>query len=400
MQHYSLKKQRSNFVLTLRNDAVLNAYPKGQNILFDQVAAGKKAFKKLWENPVFRFLFSIILPFVILFADLLLTFKYIFKFLIHKKKVLKTKRFFIGHDRRLYTLSEKFGLQKKGDVWIAFLNEPFSISDDKETAVIWDFVTLDEILKSYIQSIIIHVITPYSLGYKYLFLSYKSYEWFLLDFALRHIPTDSELVYSYICDRNAILIDNLPHPNKVLIQHGTMHFGNKTHEIPYLEWHPEKGFYIWNSLYQSSPSKVYCFTETDKWALSNSVIHNKPEYICTGYGFKPAFKPKKKSILIVANYYIFSKVEECLLKQLQDLDIEVYLKNHPSHSDSLYDEMKSKYRFNYIKGLDTSLPNVDLLISYDSTLAYEYASIGTKVLYYGHFEISDIKNIVKNYLGY
>lgn len=395
---YSLQQQRSNFILTLRNDAVLNTCPKNQKVIFDQVAAGKKAFKNLWANSVFRLFFNIILPFVIVLADIILTLKYLYTFLSHRKKKLSSKRFFVGHDRRLYTLSEKFGLQKNGDVWIAFLHEPFSIGDDKETAEIWDLITLDEIFKSYIQSIIIHVKTPFSLGYKFLFLSYKSYEWFLLDFALRHIPTDSELVYSYICDRNAILIDKLPHPKKVLIQHGTMHFGNKAFEIPYLEWHPEKGFYIWNSLYQSSPSKVYCFTETDKWALSNSVIHNEPEYICTGYGFKPAFKPKKKSILIVANYYIFSEVEECLLKQLQDLDIEVYLKNHPSHSDSLYDEMKSKYRFNYIKGLDTNLPNVDLLISYDSTLAYEYASIGTKVLYYGHFEKTDIKNIVKKYL--
>lgn len=399
MQLYSLQQQRSNFILTLRNDAVLNTCPKDQKVIFDQVAAGKKAFKNLWANTVFRLFFNIILPFVIVLADIILTLKYLYTFLSHRKKKITSKRFFVGHDRRLYTLSEKFGLQKNGDVWIAFLNEPFSISYDKETAVIWDFITIDEILKSYIQSIIIHIITPFSLGYKYLFLSYKSYEWFLLDFALRHIPTDSELVYSYICDRYAILIDNLPHPNKVLIQHGTMHFGNKTREIPYLEWHPEKGFYIWNSLYKSSPSKVYCFTETDKWALSNSVILNEPEYICTGYGFKPAFKPKKKSVLIVSNYYIFAEKEEYLLKHLQDLDISIYLKNHPSHSNALYDEMRYKYRFNFIEGLDTNLPAVDLLISYDSTLAYEYASIGTEVLYYGHFDMAEIKNIVKNYLG-
>lgn len=399
MQHYSLKQQRSNFILTLRNDAVLNASPKDRYIHFDQVAAGKKAFKKIWGSPIFRLFFNIILPFSILFIDFILTFKYIYTFLIHEKKTINSKRFFIGHDRRLFTLSEKFGLQQTGDVWIAFLNEPFSISNENQTAEIWDFVTLDEILKSYIQSIIIHGLTPFTLGYKYLFLSYKSYEWFLLDFALRHIPTDTELVYSYICDRNAILIDKLPHTNKVLIQHGTMHFGNKTREIPYLEWHPEKGFYIWNSLYKSSPSKVYCFTEIDKWALSNSVILNEPIYICTGYGFNPAFKPSKKAVLIVSNYYKFADREEFLLQQLQGLDIEIFLKNHPSHSNSLYDEMRSKYRFTFIEGMDTNLPDVDILISYDSTLAYEYASIGTKVLYYGHFDIDNVREILANELN-
>lgn len=61
--------------------------------------------------------------------------------------------------------------------------------------------------------------------------------------------------------------------------------------------------------------------------------------------------------------------------------------------------MKSKYRFNFISGLDTSLPAVDMLISYDSTLAYEYASIGIKVLYYGHFDLDNIKNIVSEKLS-
>lgn len=40
-----------------------------------------------------------------------------------------------------------------------------------------------------------------------------------------------------------------------------------------------------------------------------------------------------------------------------------------------------------------------MLISYDSTLAYEYASIGIKVLYYGHFDLDNIKNIVSEKLS-
>lgn len=113
----------------------------------------------------------------------------------------------------------------------------------------------------------------------------------------------------------------------------------------------------------------------------------------------PCLKSEKKSVLIVSNYYIFARREEYIIKQLQDLDIEIYLKNHPSHSNSLYNDMKSKYRFNFISGLDTSLPAVDMLISYDSTLAYEYASIGIKVLYYGHFDLDNIKNIVSEKLS-
>jgi hypothetical protein len=261
-----------------------------------------------------------------------------------------------------------------------------------------DFVSPVDVIKSFFQAWLIHIRTIITVGYNMYFLSYKAFEWSLTDYALRNIPNDVELFHSYICDRNAILIDKLPHQKKTLIQHGTMHFGNKTVDIPYYKFMEEEGFYIWTGLYKSSPTTVYCFTKTDEWALTNSVIANKPSFIYMGYGFKPSYKPTKKSILIVSNYYIFAEREEQILSRLQDLDITLYIKNHPSHSDDLYDEMQSKYRFNFIKGLETKLPEVDMLISYDSTLAYEYASIGTKVLYYGHFEINEIREIVSKYL--
>lgn len=393
-----MKMQRESFMETLRNDRVLNAYPKGVKVSWDQIAAGKKAFKKNWEKLAVRVVVNLILPFIMLLMDIYMPIKFLWQHFTTKKQHIPSKRMFVGHDRRLYTISDKNKLIKKDDIWLRLLCDTYSIPDDKIVVNIIDYVTPLEIIKSGIQAFIIHIQTIQCLGYNMYFLSYKAFEWCITDYALRHVPENVELMYSYICDRFAIMIDKLPHREKTLIQHGTMHFGNNTLEIPYLEWHPEKGFYIWNSLYKSSPSKVYCFTETDKWALANSVIQNEPEYICTGYGFKPAFKPKKKSILIVGNYYIFAKKEEYLLKQLQDLDIEIYLKNHPSHANSLYDEMRHKYRFNFIGGLDTNLPAVDLLISYDSTLAYEYASIGTRVLYYGHFDIDNVHESLANEL--
>ena len=67
--------------------------------------------------------------------------------------------------------------------------------------------------------------------------------------------------------------------------------------------------------------------------------------------------------------------------------------------NSKYDSLRSEYKFTFIEGLDTRLPAVELLVSYDSTLAYEYASVGAKVLYYGHFEIENIRNIVIKELG-
>lgn len=394
-----MKMQRESFKETLLNDRILNAYPDGIVLPCDQVAAGKKAFKKNWDLLFVRAAFNIALPFIMLVTDFYLPIKYILLSLFRNKKRVLAKRVFVGHDRRLYTISEKKGLIKSDDVWIRFLSDTYVLPQNVRKVGILDFVNTGEILKSAIQSFLIHLQTVATIGYSYYFLSYKAFEWCLTDYALRHIPDDVELIYSYICDRFAIMIDKLPHRHKTLIQHGTMHFGNKTIDIPYYEFHPERGFYIWKGLYKSSPSTVYCYTETDEWALSNSVIANKPHFVIMGYGFKPAFKPTKKSVLIVSNFYIFAEREEKIIRLLQDLDIEIYLKNHPSHADSLYDEMKSKYRFSLIGGLETKLPAVDILISYDSTLAYEYASIGTKVLYYGHFDVDNIATVVTEQLG-
>ena len=91
---------------------------------------------------------------------------------------------------------------------------------------------------------------------------------------------------------------------------------------------------------------------------------------------------------------MFIKYEGQIIKELQGLDIELYLKNHPAEVNSKYDSLRNQFNFNFIEGKDTRFPDVDLLISYDSTLAYEYASVGAKVLYYGHFDINNIRNIV------
>lgn len=395
---YTFKMQRNAFLTTLQNDIVLKASDERKQY-FEQIGAGRKAFKSWWNKLWFRATFGILLPFIMLTMDFYLPISNGVKLLLHKKKILFTKRLFIGLDQRLFAISKRANIQKEGDVWLRFMYDKYILPEPKSTISVYDLVTFGEIFISSFQAFLIHMETICCFGYDKYFLSYKAYEWCLTDFALRHVPEDVELLHSYICDRNAILIDKLPHNNKSLIQHGTMHFGNLNTNNPYKEFCKDRGFYIWNSLYKSSPLTVYCYTADDEWALSNSVIANHPTFVHIGYGFKPTFKPNKKSILIVANYYLFAKQEDFILSQLQNLDIIVFLKNHPTIDNSLYDEMRKKYHFRFIEGTNTELPNVELLISYDSTLAYEYASIGTKVLYYGRFEIDNIKAIVKSSLN-
>lgn len=377
---------------------VLKAQDEHVNCL-EQIGAGRKAFGHLWNNIMVRGLFNLLLPFIMLLSDFYLPIKDIVNLLFHKKKYLFTNRLFVGHNRQLYHISKRACLQDTNDAWLKLPTDTYKLPENKNSYTIFDFITYGEIFKSAYQSFVIHCMTILKMGYDKYFLSYNGYSWCITDFALRHISVDVELVYSYICDRHAILIDRLNNIKKSMVQHGTMHFGTISNSNPYMEYYKSRGFYIWKSLYKSSPTIVYCYTDDDVWALSNSVIANNPKYVLIGYGFKPSFKPEKKSLLIIANYYFYSKQEEEIIKRLQDLDITIYLKNHPAISNNLYANMRKLYSFSFINGVDTNLPDVDIVVSYDSTLAKEYASIGTKVLYYGQFDLTSIKDIVTMELG-
>ena len=390
MFKYTLIEQRNTFYESLRCDGVLK-YQFHHFDYFDQLGAiGKIPF---WDNIAIRFLFNVFLLFGLILGDLCLLLMFIVKVSVSRKKIT-FERIFVCKEERLFSIANRIGLLLKEDVWFSSPFDSYSLQNDAKQVTTFDCTTIMDVLRCFIQSIIIHFSTVYHLGYNYLFLSFNAYNWCMMDMALRHIPENVDLYYSNICDRVAIMIDKLPHRNKNMIQHGTMHFFNNTNSNPYMTWQEDKGFWIWNSLYKSSPSKVYCFTKDDEIALRRSVISNNPEFIYIGYDFHPAFKSNSFSLLIIGMYTLLKDYEEEVIKQLQGLDIDIYLKNHPSITDDNYDELRKKYNFIFLEGRISELPAVDLVISYDSTLALEYASIGTKVLYYGHFDINDIRSVV------
>ena len=72
-----MKMQRESFIETLSNDMILNAYPNGKIVKWDQIAAGKKAFKKYWNYLIVRIGFNLLLPLIMLCFDIILPIKYL-----------------------------------------------------------------------------------------------------------------------------------------------------------------------------------------------------------------------------------------------------------------------------------------------------------------------------------
>lgn len=392
MSKYSFNEQRATFYESLRCDGIIKIQFQHYN-WFDQLGVVGKISISIWDNIAVRFLFCVGLPFLILLSDFYFLFKYIVQILSPKTKITYN-RLFVCKDRHLYLISNRIGLLSNEDVWFKSPFDTFEIPYDAKQVKTSDYATIKDVLRSFVQAIIIHISTICYFGYNYYLLSLKAFDWCMMDLALRHIPESVDLYYCNICDRVAIMIDKLPNKGKIMVQHGTMHFFNNLNSNPNMTWQEDKRFWIWNSLYKNSPSKVYCFTKDDEIALKRSVIANDPEFIHIGYDFRPAFKPNKFSVLIIGMYTLFADKEKEIIKDLQGLDIDVYLKNHPSIDNGKYDVFRKEYNFIFLEGVGAKLPDVNLVISYDSTLALEYASIGTKVLYYGHFEIDDIKRIV------
>jgi hypothetical protein len=88
----------------------------------------------------------------------------------------------------------------------------------------------------------------------------------------------------------------------------------------------------------------------------------------------------KKKVLIVSCITFYDREVE-ILKDLKGLDVEVYLKAHPGlTNDACYRKIQKEYGFNYIT--ENIFPKVDFVISYDSTLAYEYMAWNIPVYMY------------------
>ena len=79
-----------------------------------------------------------------------------------------------------------------------------------------------------------------------------------------------------------------------------------------------------------------------------------------------------KNVLLIGCVIHFKEIEAEIIKKYSiDKKYKLYVKPHPCFSMAFYEELIKKYNFTIIKDRNY-FPDVDCVISYDSTLAYEY----------------------------
>lgn len=268
---------------------------------------------------------------------------------------------------------------RKPITWIVGPNVKDKIALPKDANVIrWEnYQQKKDLWGAFVDVIKICCVYPFST--KMIFPVYRYWDFCLVARSLERITPDNDLFFSNQSDRWALLFDRLPAKSKTLLQHGIdLDYGGKLVKLRNI---------------------------THFYAISKGTWQNTYKYLLDCEPELHIMKPSielsevdtdKVSVLIIS-HIIYFETEKRIIEALKGLSIQVYVKKHPTViDDTVYRDLQEKYGFIYIT--DSSFPKVDYVISYESTLAYEYMTFDVPVYIYptnNDVSISEIKKSVK-----
>ena len=204
------------------------------------------------------------------------------------------------------------------------------------------------------------------------------YQYHFCQICMVDIVKNNNIYFSNQSDRWALMFDTIPSRKKVLLQHG---IDSDQYEIPHKLKHIDIFYAISKSSWQNSYySNLDC--KPDLRFMNSTIQLEKME---TSHFL----------ILIISNLAEIKNEERALqyIKGLKNVDI--YLKKHPTESIECYKPYQMKYGFNFVQ--DNCFPKVDFVISYFSTLAYEYSAHDIPVYMYTNVvDLEILKKLLKN----
>lgn len=207
-------------------------------------------------------------------------------------------------------------------------------------------------------------------------LIHKIWDFYEVKYSLKRIGKNSTLYFANQSDKYALLFDKLDSKSKVLFQHGIVANWGK---LPYRLNNVDKFYAMSKGTWQDAYSNLFA---------------NSPSLLIMEPTIKLQEIPTDEfSVLIVAEIS-YIDIEKIILNELsKDNSIKLYLKKHPALvNDGSYRQLEKQYGFQYIK--DKKFPKVDFVISYYSTLAYEYLAYDIPVYMYMTKEEFDAKEMM------
>lgn len=315
----------------------------------------------------------------------------------------KGERIFLLASSALPRVVNNAGIKEgEDDKWLEVPWLSYVESKGKNIITVFHLVTFKDIWSSYVDSVIVVFYSLFRKGYRYVLPMLISFRWLLYKKAICRIPNNVELVFANQIDSFATLFGRLPHYNKTLVQHGSeivlenpLNIGTDLYQ-----YHKQYGFWSYKlPVRYKDVTRVYCFTEKERIAMSSDVLNCDPEVYYVGYSLKQFNEnlAGDKAILIVGYYSLFNKKEEELITFFQGSGIKIYLKNHPVFPSSVYNQMRDKLVFELLDG--PRFPKVDYVFSYGSTLALEYENLGARVILYNYMDENKLRSTLEEVIN-
>ena len=238
-------------------------------------------------------------------------------------------------------------------MWIIGPNVSHKVCAPKNVKLLkWeDYVCKKDVVKTL--GYLIQICFSYLKLAQIAFPIYRYWDFCLVALSLERISPNTNLYFSNQMDRWALLFDRLPSKSKTLLQHGIdLDYEGKLVRLNNIDHFYAISKGSWQNSYK------YLLDCQPKLHLLKSTIELSE------------VESDRVTVLIIS-HIIYIEIETKILETLCDLPIKIYLKKHPTViKDVPYKEMQEKYGFTYIT--DSTFPKVDYVISYESTLAYEY----------------------------
>lgn len=374
------------FINSLKNeiygDTLVNHDIRSEEILGFNIIRPDLFYNKIQKYPqcykwVFKILFSTWWLLGLMYTFWLFI-KTVFKVSLVKRKEVPKKAMLLFSERLIdmaLNISEHNLLPKD---WITPVNykksKEFTDRYGKNVTSIYELCFFRTCFKSLIYAIKAprHVKKIQTESYHGIF-SYAAFDWYLTYFTL--IENEfTEVCFSNHYDRWAVLFDNLSCSSIVILQHGILNDR------------------ICPPIKLKNITLVYCYNAVQSVFFKERIIDS---YKCSYRFFEsyiklvPLQNTEKLTLLLISCMSITFDYEMELFKALKNSKLDIYLKTHPTIPFKPYIKPASDYNIKLItdKGI---FPKVDLVISYQSTLAFEYELLGVQVLYYEQDSVKDL----------
>lgn len=354
---------------------VIVRYLKVRNLIKDikKVRHVVKLTIKLWW----------IVHFILTYINFLKT---IMKCLLNKGKMIaKGEEILILSNNRVYSIFKRFKSNYSGlGLIVPWGKKEFGNSKIKSISssdileysdIFWALKKSMEIRKS-------HKKRFKGFNQSIILQTYDSFNWFLMYRVLQKIePSCVWFVNHY--DRWAILFDRIPiKSKKKQIQHGIV---DKEIIVPNKLVNIEE-FYC----FDENSKKIFKenYHENIKLVINYKIINNYINFMDTGFA---------NTIIFIGSPYDSEKEEKIINNISKKFNnFTIFIKPHPSYSEKMYLKLE-KGNIKIVREKNF-FPKVNLVVSYKSTLAYDYENIGIPVIYHEGKTVKSVIEEVSRYI--